>query len=75
MQEIPKEILDLAVRRNLDGSRARLTCCPICGHKIGNVGIFACNKCWLNYEDELLDGIIAHVEKTKIIRAMLKKLE
>jgi hypothetical protein len=71
--DIPQEILDLAVRRALDGSRGKLTTCPFCHGKV-TVAIFACNSCWLNLQDDFVSKINEYVAERKQKRIIMKKL-
>lgn len=71
--DIPQEILDLAVRRALDGSRGKLVVCPFCGGKV-TIAIFACNSCWFQLQDDFMAKINEHVAERKSKRALMKKL-
>ena len=71
--DIPQEILDLAVRRALDGSKGKLVICPFCGGKV-TVAIFACNSCWLKLQDDFITQINEHVSERKRKRVLMKKL-
>lgn len=71
--DIPQEILDLAVRRALDGSKGKLVVCPFCGGNV-TIAIFACNSCWLKLQDDFITKINDHVAERKSKRALMKKL-
>jgi len=70
--DIPQEILDLAVRRALDGSRGKLVVCPFCGEKV-TIAIFACNSCWLKLQDDFITKINEHVAERKSKRVLMGK--